>query len=98
MNVALRKTLGLYVCLRPVVSLPGAGGRYDNVDLVIVRENSEDLYAGVEFEEGSEGARKLIDLCAKEGAGTIRPTLASPSSRFRLLPRRILFDMRSTMR
>ena len=71
-NVALRKTLGLYVCLRPVVSLPGAGGRYDNVDLVIVRENSEDLYAGVEFEEGSEGARKLIDLCAKEGAGTIR--------------------------
>ena len=72
-NVALRKTLGLYVCLRPVVSLPGAGGRYDNVDLVIVRENSEDLYAGVEFEEGSEGARKLIDLCTKEGAGTIRP-------------------------
>lgn len=72
-NVALRKTLGLYVCLRPVVSLPGAGGRYDNVDLVIVRENSEDLYAGVEFEEGSEGARKLIDLCTEEGAGTIRP-------------------------
>ena len=72
-NVALRKTLGLYVCLRPVVSLPGAGGRYDDVDLVIVRENSEDLYAGVEFEEGSEGARKLIDLCEQEGAGTIRP-------------------------
>lgn len=72
-NVALRKMLGLYVCLRPVVSLPGAGGRYDNVDLVIVRENSEDLYAGVEFEEGSEGARKLIDLCTDEGAGTIRP-------------------------
>ena len=72
-NVALRKTLGLYVCLRPVVSLPGAGGRYDNVDLVIVRENSEDLYAGVEFEEGSDGTRKLIDLCKEEGAGTIRP-------------------------
>ncbi len=72
-NVALRKALGLYVCLRPVVSLPGAGGRYDNVDLVIVRENSEDLYAGVEFEEGSEGARKLIDLCTAEGAGAIRP-------------------------
>lgn len=72
-NVALRKTLGLYVCLRPVVSLPGAGGRYDDVDLVIVRENSEDLYAGVEFEEGSDGAKKLIDLCAAEGAGSIRP-------------------------
>lgn len=72
-NVALRKTLQLYVCLRPVVSMPGAGGRYDDVDLVIVRENSEDLYAGVEFEEGSEGAKKLIELCADEGAGIIRP-------------------------
>ena len=49
-NVALRKTLELYVCLRPVLSIPGAGGRYEDVDLVIVRENSEDLYAGIEFE------------------------------------------------
>lgn len=72
-NVALRKTLQLYVCLRPVVSMPGAGGRYDDVDLVIVRENSEDLYAGVEFEEGSDGAKRLIQLCADEGAGAIRP-------------------------
>ena len=72
-NVALRKTLDLYVCLRPVISLPGAGGRFENVDLVIVRENSEDLYAGVEFEEGSAGAAELIELCAQSGAGTIRP-------------------------
>ena len=72
-NVALRKTLDLYVCLRPVLSMPGAGGRYDDVDLVIVRENSEDLYAGVEFEEGSEAASKLIKFCADEGAGVIRP-------------------------
>ena len=72
-NVALRKTLKLYVCLRPVVSLPGAGGRYHDVDLVIVRENSEDLYAGVEFEEGSDAAHRLIDFCKEEGAGTIRP-------------------------
>lgn len=71
-NVALRKTLELFVCLRPVFSIPGAGGRYEDVDLVIVRENSEDLYAGVEFEEGSEGALKLIDLCETEGAGVIR--------------------------
>lgn len=71
-NVALRKSLELYVCLRPVFSIPGAGGRYEDVDLVIVRENSEDLYAGVEFEEGSEGALKLIDLCEAEGAGVIR--------------------------
>ena len=72
-NVALRKTLNLNVCLRPVVSIPGAGGRYQDVDLVIVRENSEDLYAGIEFEEGSEEARELIDFCADHGAGAIRP-------------------------
>lgn len=71
-NVALRKELDLYVCLRPVISLPGAGGRYDDVDLVIVRENSEDLYAGVEFEQGSVGARALIDLCEDLGAGKVR--------------------------
>ncbi|WP_124060670.1 isocitrate/isopropylmalate dehydrogenase family protein [Gordonibacter sp. Marseille-P4307] len=71
-NVALRKALDLYNCLRPVRSLPGAGGRYEDVDLVIVRENSEDLYAGVEFEQGSEGAGKIIDLCQSVGAGSIR--------------------------
>lgn len=72
-NVALRKTLDLNVCLRPVFSIPGAGGRYDDVDLVIVRENSEDLYAGIEFEQGSKAAADLIDFCAEKGAGTIRP-------------------------
>ena len=72
-NVALRKTLELYVCLRPVLSIPGAGGRYEDVDLVIVRENSEDLYAGIEFEKDSEGAQRLIQFCEDEGAGTIRP-------------------------
>lgn len=72
-NVALRQNLDLYVCLRPVISIPGAGGRYDDVDLVIVRENTEDLYAGIEFEEGSKAAEHLIDMVQKTGAGTIRP-------------------------
>ncbi len=72
-NVALRKTLDLYVCLRPVLSIPGAGGRYDDVDLVIVRENTEDLYAGVEFEEGSPEALELIRFVEEHEAGTIRP-------------------------
>ena len=71
-NVALRKTLGLYVNLRPILSLPGAGGRYDNVDLVIVRENSEDLYAGIEFKEGSAEALELIEFCHEKGVGDIR--------------------------
>ena len=70
-NVALRKSLDLYVNLRPVLSIPGAGGRYEDVDLVIVRENSEDLYAGIEFEEGTPEAKRLIDFCAAEGAGVI---------------------------
>ena len=72
-NVALRKSLNLNVCLRPVMSIPGAGGRYSDVDLVIVRENSEDLYAGIEFEEGSQGAKDLIAFCQEQNAGTIRP-------------------------
>jgi isocitrate dehydrogenase (NAD+) len=49
-NVGLRKALDLYVNLRPVRSLPGVRSRYERVDLVIVRENTEDLYAGLEHE------------------------------------------------
>ena len=56
-NVALRHELGLYACLRPCKSYPGVRSRYDNVDLVIVRENTEDLYAGIEYEAGTADAR-----------------------------------------
>ncbi len=70
-NVALRKSLGLFACLRPCKSYPGVRSRYENVNLVVVRENMEDLYAGVEFQRGSEGARKLIELAAATGAGAI---------------------------
>src|SRR6201986_4210994 len=49
-NVALRKTLDLYANLRPVKNLPGVKSRFDGVDVVIVRENTEDLYAGLEHE------------------------------------------------
>jgi isocitrate dehydrogenase (NAD+) len=49
-NVALRKTLDLYANLRPVKNLPGVPSRYENVDLVLVRENTEDLYSGLEHE------------------------------------------------
>lgn len=70
-NVALRKELDLYVNLRPVLSIPGAGGRFDDVDLVIVRENTEDLYAGIEFEEGAQDTRELISFIADHGKGAI---------------------------
>jgi isocitrate dehydrogenase (NAD+) len=49
-NVALRKTLDLYANLRPVKNLPGVSSRYDNIDIVLVRENTEDLYSGLEHE------------------------------------------------
>src|SRR5438067_10410723 len=51
-NVALRKELNLYACLRPCKYYPGIRSKYQDVDLVIVRENTEDLYAGVEYYAG----------------------------------------------
>ena len=71
-NVALRKELDLYMCLRPCKSYEGVRSRYDDIDLVVVRENHEDLYAGIEFEQGSPEASKLIDFLADLGARRIR--------------------------
>src|SRR6266480_7872649 len=59
-NVALRHELGLYACLRPCKTYDGVRSRYDNVDLVIVRENTEDLYAGIEYEAGTLEAEQVI--------------------------------------
>ena len=59
-NVALRHELGLYACLRPCKTYPGVRSRYEGVDVVIVRENTEDLYAGIEFTSGSDDARRVI--------------------------------------
>ena len=59
-NVALRHELGLFACVRPCKSYPGVRSRYTEVDLVLVRENTEDLYAGIEYESGSEDARAVI--------------------------------------
>jgi Isocitrate/isopropylmalate dehydrogenase len=59
-NVALRYELGLYACLRPCKSYEGVRSRYENVDLVIVRENTEDLYAGIEYEVGTPEAARVI--------------------------------------
>src|SRR5947208_14753222 len=66
-NVALRKTLDLYGQVRPCKLYPGVRSRYEGVDLVVVRENTEDLYAGIEFEEGTSHARDLIDWVAHHG-------------------------------
>jgi len=61
-NVALRYELDLYACLRPCKSYAGVRTRFDNVDVVIVRENTEDLYAGIEYEAGTPAANEVIDF------------------------------------
>ena len=71
-NVGLRKSLGLYAQVRPCKSYPGVRSRYQDVDLVVVRENTEDLYAGVEFEEGTESADELLTWLAEHGHASIR--------------------------
>ena len=68
LNVALRQILDLYVCLRPVRYYPGVPSpvkRPELVDMVIFRENSEDIYAGIEFQEGTDECRKFAELFRK---------------------------------
>ncbi len=69
LNVALRQALDLYVCLRPVryyKGVPSPLREPEKTDMVIFRENSEDIYAGIEWQEGSEGAKKIIDFLIRE--------------------------------
>ncbi|MFJ7980768.1 NADP-dependent isocitrate dehydrogenase [Lysinibacillus xylanilyticus] len=76
LNVALRQQLDLYVCLRPVRHFDGVPSpvkRPEDVEMVIFRENTEDIYAGIEFESGSEQAQKIINFLQSEfGVNQIR--------------------------
>ena len=71
-NVALRKHFDLYSCVRPCLSQPGDGSRFRGVDLVIVRENTEDLYAGIEFEPQTPEVAKLAELVKESGQKPFR--------------------------
>jgi isocitrate dehydrogenase (NAD+) len=64
-NVALRKSLDLYANLRPAKSFPGLRSRYDNIDLIICRENTEDLYAGIEYQRGTPELEELLDFIGR---------------------------------
>jgi len=69
LNVALRQNLDLYTCLRPVQyfeGVPSPVKRPEDVDMVIFRENTEDIYAGIEYQEGSEEAKKLLHFLQDE--------------------------------
>ena len=61
-NVALRQMLDLYACLRPYKVYPGINTPFKNVDIVVVRENTEDLYAGIEFARDDSGTKQLLDF------------------------------------
>jgi isocitrate dehydrogenase (NAD+) len=67
-NVALRKELDMYAQVRPCKTYPGVRTRFEDVDLIVVRENTEDLYAGIEYEQGSPEAVELIEWIEARGA------------------------------
>jgi isocitrate dehydrogenase (NAD+) len=84
-NVLLRKELDLYACIRPCKAYEGVRTRFPETDIVIVRENTEDLYAGIEFEQGSEENRKLREFLANELDSPVRDDAGisiKPISRF----------------
>ncbi|HUV52064.1 MAG TPA: isocitrate/isopropylmalate dehydrogenase family protein [Dehalococcoidia bacterium] len=61
-NVSLRQELDLYACLRPCKTYLGIKSRYKNIDIVVVRENTEDLYAGIEFQKGAKDTKELNEF------------------------------------
>jgi len=71
-NVAMRKALDLYACVRPCKTYPGAPTLYKDIDIVIIRENTEDLYAGIEYEKGTDEAEGLIKFINRQKGGVIR--------------------------
>jgi isocitrate dehydrogenase (NAD+) len=71
-NVTLRQVLDLYCCLRPSRTFQGVRTRFQNIDLVIIRENTEDLYAGIEFEQGTQDTHRVIQLIQELTGKTIR--------------------------
>jgi len=70
-NVHLRQTLDLYACLRPCKSYKGVRSRFTNIDLVVVRENTEDLYAGIEFQKGKNETAEIIEWLNKHSSRKI---------------------------
>jgi isocitrate dehydrogenase (NAD+) len=71
-NVAMRKALDLYACVRPCKTYYGAPTPFEDVDIVIVRENTEDLYAGIEFEKGTADAAELIKFINSKKGDVIK--------------------------
>ncbi len=75
-NVGLRQALDLFACVRPCRLYPGVSSFYRQVDLVLIRENTEDLYAGIEYDDQTPEVRELIAWVKAHGGKTIRPDAA----------------------
>ncbi|MCA1727532.1 MAG: isocitrate/isopropylmalate dehydrogenase family protein [Actinobacteria bacterium] len=88
-NVALRQDLDLFAAVRPSMSLPGVASRHANVDIVVIRENTEDLYAGIEFERGTPELDRLRSKIeeltnyriAQDAGVTVKPISVSGTRR-----------------
>jgi isocitrate dehydrogenase (NAD+) len=88
-NVQLRMFLGLYACLRPCKIYKGVKTRYTNVDLVVIRENTEDLYVGIEFSEGLDRTKEILkrieelsgSVLKKDSAIAIKPISINASKK-----------------
>lgn len=84
-NVAIRQVLDLYACIRPAKFYAGVKSYYKDIDLVVIRENSEDLYSGIEFEEGKPQTKDIIAQIERYAKKKIRPDSGisiKPISRF----------------
>lgn len=88
-NVAIRQKLNLFACVRPAKTIPGINSRYENIDLVVIRENTEDLYKGVEFDKDDSKTLELIRMLGrlsncvllKDSAISIKPISETASKR-----------------
>jgi isocitrate dehydrogenase len=83
LNVALRQLLDLYVCLRPVQyfkGVPSPVKRPEKVDMVIFRENTEDIYAGIDYQAGSPEAKKILDFIQRELPAAFKKIRFGPSA------------------
>jgi len=72
-NVALRQELELYACVRPIKAYPGARNLREDLDFVVIRENSEDIYIGIEFEKGTPECRQVLEEVSVLSRKRIRP-------------------------
>jgi len=72
-NVALRQELDLYALVRPIKAYPGARNLREDLDLIIVRENTEDIYAGIEFEKGTDDCVRMLEEISTRARKAIRP-------------------------